>query len=162
MHPLTIAEIERIRDTVRAVDPDDDDLLLGMIEGSTEAGELLDELLEMEATAEAHVQANKTRIAQLQERNARLARKQDAARSGMLKLLDAAGLRKMERAEATVSIRAVPPKVLGEDVTDLPEDCVQVVYKPDKKAIKAKLEAGVALPGWSMSNGGETISVRRS
>lgn len=162
MHPLTKAEIERIRDTVQATDPDDDDLLLGMIEGETPAGEMLDELLEMEATAEAHMEANKKRIGQLADRNARLARKREAARAGMQALLEAAGLRKMERAAATVSIRNVPPKVLGEDVTELPEDCVQVVYKPDKKAIKAKLEAGVALPGWALSNGGITIAINRS
>lgn len=162
MKPLDLITIAAIRDTVRAVDPDDDDLLIGMIEGETDAGELLDDLLEMEATAAAHVAANKERIKQLSERNARLDAKCHAARAGMQKLLAAAGLRKMERAEATVSIRAVPPRVEGEDITDLPEDCVVVKYAADKKAIKTRLEAGEALPGWHLTNGGETISVRRT
>lgn len=162
MKPLDLITIAAIRETVMAIDPDDDDLLLGMIEGETDAGELLDDLLEMEATAGAHIIANKERIAQLSERDARLARKQDAARAGMRKLLDATGLRKMERAAATVSIRAVPPKVEGDDITVLPESCVAVKYSPDRKAIKAALESGETISGWRMTNGGETISVRRS
>ena len=40
MKPLDLISIATIRETVRAIDPDDDDLLLGMIEGSTDAGEL--------------------------------------------------------------------------------------------------------------------------
>jgi hypothetical protein len=162
MKQLDLITIAAIRETVRAIDPNDDDLLIGMIEGETDAGELLDELLEMEASAGAFITANKERISQLAERNARLARKQEAARAGMHKVLDAAGLRKMERAAATVSIRAVPPKVEGEGITALPEDCVKVTYSPDKTAIKARLKAGHKIDGWHMTNGGETISVRRS
>ncbi len=162
MRPLDLISIAAIRETVRAVDPDDDDLLLGMIEGETDAGELLDELLEMQAAALAHVVANKERVGQLLDRNARLVRKAEATKAGMLKLLEAAGLRKMERAAATVGIRAVPPKVLGNDITGLPEELVTVTYSPDKKAIKAALAAGDDVPGWSMSNGGETLSVRRT
>ena len=162
MRPLDLLSIAAIRETVMAIDPDDDDLLLGMIEGETDAGELLDELLEMEAAAKAHVTANKERMGQLAERNARLARKAEALRAGMHKLLDAAGLRKMERAAATVGVRAVPPKVLGDSLTDLPERLVETTHAPDKAAIKAALLAGDQIDGWSMSNGGETISVRRT
>jgi len=53
MRQLDIMTITAIRETVRAIDPDDDDLLISMIEGETDAGELLDDLLEMEATAQA-------------------------------------------------------------------------------------------------------------
>ena len=162
MRPLDLISIAAIRETVMAIDPDDDDLLLGMIEGETDAGELLDELLEMEAAAKAHVTANKERMGQLAERNARLARKAEALRAGMHKLLDAAGLRKMERAAATVGIRAVPPKVLGDSLTGLPEWLVKTTYAPDKAAIKQELQQGNAVTGWNMSNGGETLSIRRT
>lgn len=164
MKPLDLISIASIRETVRAIDPDDDDLLLGMMEGETDVGELLDELLEIEADTFAYIDANKERIKVLQSRNARLNQRTDAMRAGMHKLLDAAGLRKMERAAATVSIRAVPPKVLGDDITSLPEGLVKVSYAPDKVAIKAWLaQPGNAAPlGWSMSNGGETLSIRRS
>ena len=53
MRQLDLVTIAAIRETVRAIDPDDDDLLISMIEGETDAGELLDDLLEMEATAQA-------------------------------------------------------------------------------------------------------------
>jgi len=162
MRQLDLMTIAAIRETVRAIDPDDDDLLIGMIEGSTDAGELLDDLLEMEATAQAHITANKQRMQQLSERNTRLDAKSNAARTGMLKVLDATGLRKMERAAATVSLRAVPPKVEGESMIDLPEDCVRVTYAPDKAAIKRALDAGDIIPGWRLTNGSESITVRRS
>ena len=162
LHPLDLAQITAIRETVMTIDPDDDDLLLGMIEGETEAGELLDDLLEMEAAAKAHVTANTERIGQLQERNARLSQRAAAMRAGMLKLLNAAGLRKMVRAAATVGIRAVPPKVLGDDITDLDPGLIKTTYAPDRATIKDALIRGEIIEGWSMSNGGETISVRRS
>ena len=162
MRPLDLISIAAIRETVMAIDPDDDDLLLGMIEGETDAGELLDDLLEMQAAALAHVAANKERIGQLAERNDRLTRKADAAKAGMLKLLDAAGLRKMERAAATVSLRVVPPKVLQGDLSRFPPDLIKTSYAPNMAEIKEALALGEDLPGWSMSNGGETISVRRS
>ncbi len=162
MRQLDLAAIAAIRAAVRAVDPADDDLLSDMIEGETDAGELLDELLEMEATAAAHVEANKGRIKQLQDRNTRLATRGAAARAGMQKLLDAAGLRKMERPAATVGIRALPPKVVGEDIDALPYSLLKISYTADRAAIKAALENGECLPGWSMSNGGETIGVRRT
>ena len=163
MHPLDLAQIAAIRDAVMAIDPDDDELLLGMIEGETEAGELLDDLLEAEATVKTDIEANKFRIRQLADRNGRFAQRAAALRAGMLKLLNTAGLRKMERAAATVGIRAVPPKVLGDDITELSEEFIVTSYAPDKKAIKAALQDGVSIiPGWSMSNGGETISVKRS
>ena len=162
MRQLDLVTIAAIRETVRAVDPDDDDLLIGMIEGSTDAGELLDDLLEMEATAQSHIAANKQRMKQLSERNTRLDAKSNAARAGMLKVLDATGLRKMERAAATVSLRAVPPKAEGDAMTDLPEDCVIVKYSPDRAAIKKALESGDTIPGWRLTNGGSTIAIRRT
>jgi len=162
MRQLDLMTIAAIRETVRAIDPDDDDLLIGMIEGETDAGELLDDLLEMEATAQAHITANKERIKQLSERNARLDAKGNAARAGMQNVLDATGLRKMERASATVSLRAVPPKVEGEDMTNLPESCVRVTYAPDRTAIKKALESGETIPGWRLTNGSESIAIRRT
>lgn len=162
MRPVDISLIAAIRDQVRAIDPEDTDLLADMIEGETDAGELMDWLLESEATASAHIAANKERARQLSERNARLQARIDASRDGMQKLLSAAGLRKMERASATVGIRAVPSKAEGEDITELPEDCVITKYSPDRKAIKARLESGEDIHGWHLTNGGETVSVRRS
>jgi len=162
MRQLDLMTITAIRETVRAIDPDDDDLLIGMIEGSTDAGELLDDLLEMEATAQSHITANKERMKQLSDRNARLDAKGQAARAGMQKVLDAAGLRKMERAAATVSLRAVPPKVEGEDITSLHEGFIRTTYAPDKGAIKAALESGETIPGWRLTNGSESIAIRRT
>ena len=89
MKPLDLISIATIRETVRAIDPDDDDLLLGMIEGSTDAGELLDALLERQATVLVYVAGNKGSIDKLQKRNARLIRQDEATKAGMLKVLEA-------------------------------------------------------------------------
>jgi len=162
MNPLDLHTIAAIREAALAVDPNDEDLLLDMLDGSTDAGEMMDELLRVEADALDMVAANKERIKQLQERNARLSARSDAARAGMIKLLGACGLRKMERPEATVSLRAVPPKVEGEDLDPLPAECLKVTYSADKTAIKKALESGQQIDGWRLTNGGETISIRRS
>ena len=158
---LSAADVRAIADHVRAIDPEDDDLLSDMIEGETSAAELLDMLLNVEAFSEAHIAANKIRTSEISERNARFKARIDAARAGMQKLLDASGMRKWERPEGTVSIRKIPAKVLGDDVGVLPDDLVKVKIEPDKAAIKRALEAGKEFDGWTLSNGGEGISVRR-
>jgi len=56
----------------------------------------------------------------------------------------------------------VPSKVDGDDLTDLPQEYIKVSYAADKKAIKEALEAGLELSGWRLTNGGETISIRKT
>lgn len=156
-----LQQIREIADYVRAVDPDDDQLLADMIEAETDLDAVLDLLIEREATIADHITALGEREKTIRERKSRFNASRNAGRMVMQRLLDATGLRKIERPEATISLARVAPKVIDGPVESLADDLVRVERKPDKKAIKEALEAGADLPGWAMSNGGETVTVRR-
>jgi len=156
-----LIQIKQIADYVRAVDPDDDQFLADMIEAETDLDAVLDLLIEREATTAGHIDALRERERTIRERKARFAASMDAGRKAMQKLLDAAGLRKIERPEATISLSRVAPRVLDGPVESLPDELVRTERKPEKAKIKAALEAHADLPGWKLSNGGETVTVRR-
>jgi hypothetical protein len=75
--------------------------------------------------------------------------------------MNAIELRKLEQADFTASIRAVPPRVEIDDETLLPDDLCKMVRQPDKAAIKEALAKG-HVAGARMTNGGETLSIRKT
>lgn len=154
-------QIKAIADHVREIDPDDESLLADMIEGETDAFEVLDKLLEREAELIGYVTGNKARKQDIDARNARFEAQKAACRNAMGKVLEAIGVKKSERPEGTISVARVAPKVLGDNVDGLPDHLVKTERKADKAAIKSALQSGADVPGWSMSNGGETIKVAR-
>lgn len=158
--PLDLAAIKRIADHVRAVDPDDEGFLADMIEGESDAFEMADTLLLRIGALESYITANKEHIGFLSERNKRFAAGVDTARAALGKLLEATGLRKIERPEGTVSLRRVPPSLIDGPLPSDPR-FIRTKVEPDKKAIKEAIEAGENVPGWTLSNGGEGVTVRR-
>lgn len=158
---FTAEMARRVADRIRAEYPDDEDLIAGMVEGETDAGEALDDLLDVEAHARTMIEANKARMNEIKDRNARFALRIDACRSGMLALLDATEMSKWERPEATVSKSRVAPSLIGDSADGLPPEFQRIKVEPDKPAIKNALKDGKAIPGWTLSNGGETVTIRR-
>lgn len=155
------AQIRAIAEHVRAVDPDDDQLLADMLEAETDLDAALDMLIAREAEVEAMTSAIDVMLHNLRARKDRLGASKDAGRAAMQKLVEAAGVRKVERPAGTVSISKVAPRVIGDDVDALPDSLVRLTRAPNKTAIKEALQAGDDLPGWHLSNGGETVTVRR-
>jgi hypothetical protein len=76
-----------------------------------------------------------------------------------MQLMEAAGLKKVERPAATVSIAAGRPKVVITDENELPEDCVRVKREPDKARIAAQLQRGEYVPGASLSNAESVLRI---
>ena len=158
---LDYAVVKRIADQARAVDPEDGALLADMIEGCTNAMEVADILIERVAVIDTYTAALRSRIAEINERMARLNHERDTSRRGLGQLLDAMLVRTLERPEATISLRRVPPSLLDGPVENLPPHLTRVKVEPDKTAIKKAIEAGEDVPGWRLNNGGETLSLRR-
>lgn len=159
MTNMDYAQIKRIADQVRAVDPDDD-LVADMIEGETDALEVADGLLERLTVIDSHIEALKIHETTIKERKARFNRGKDACRSGLLKLLEVAGLKKIERPLATFSRKRSVPALIEGSIDALPPELTRTKIEPDKTAIRQALERGQHIPGWALGNGGETISVR--
>ena len=158
---IDYAIVKRIADQARAVDPEDGALLADMIEGCTDVYDVADILIERVAVIDTYTAALRSRIAEINERMARLNHERETSRKGLEQLLEAMGERKLERPEGTISLRRVPPSLLDGPVESLPQHLTRNKVEPDKTAIKKAIEAGEAVPGWQLNNGGQSLSVRR-
>lgn len=101
------------------------------------------------------------RMGEMQERLARFEARAEKKRALVTQVMERAELKKLQEPDFTVSLRAVPPGLVVSDEAQIPAD----YWKPqpaklDKKGLLASLNAGQAVPGASLGNGGTTISVR--
>jgi hypothetical protein len=90
----------------------DEVLRLDMAEGQTNAMEMLDELIRVERDARALQDVIAEEMDRLNKRLRRFVDRQRLVRKYMMQLMEAAGLKKVERPAATVSIAAGRPKVI--------------------------------------------------
>lgn len=140
---------------------EDDQLRADMIEGETDAHEFLRMLERMRQEACVMAGALATNIADIEQRQARFERREQAVRSLMFKILDAASLKKVELPEATVSIVNGGQKLIGEaDPSSLPDDLCRVKREADRKAIKDAIKTGQTVPGFTLSNAEPHIMIR--
>jgi hypothetical protein len=131
----------------------DDVLRQDMIEGSTNALELLDRLIEAEADAVVSETSCAALIERLQKRRERFVNRRITIRKYMMLIMESANLKKVERPAATVSIAAGRPKVVIVNEGQLPDFCVRIKREPNKEAIaKAFKEGCTYLPGATLSN----------
>jgi hypothetical protein len=130
----------------------DDVLCADMIEGATNALELLDELIRAEQDARILEERIDVEVERLQKRQERFSHRRQLIRKYMMQLMDSAGLKKVERPAATVSIAAGRQKVVITDDNALPEDCVRIKREPDKIRIAIHLNRGDYIPGATLSN----------
>lgn len=138
---------------------DDEESWTLTLESETDVMELLKQTVDRMREAAGMAGGIAERIALLEIRQERYLRRETAMRWLAQCLLSAADLRKVELPEATLSLRSVPPSVIITDQTVLPKEVCKIEIKPDKTKIKELLKQG-PVPGASMSNGSETLSVR--
>ena len=178
-----------LRDQLVTLGQSEADYLDISIESETGFREMIEELLEHEAEADANIQKIKARKDELTVRQERYAQRKLTFRTLIASALEAAGLHKQETAFGTVSLSSVAPKAVVVDEAEVPTR----FWKPsdptlDRKALtdelrrraKALDEAGAltdpaereaavarvaadfpAIPGASLGNGCATITIRR-
>lgn len=141
---------------------DDEDLYQDMIEGETDALELLDVQIATMQNDEALAEAIKAQEASLKARRERIEWRAAARKEAARLVMVAAGLKKAERPRATISVRPGSVSVHITDEAEIPSQLMRekITRSPDKAAIKAQLEAGETVPGAELVRGAETISVR--
>lgn len=153
------AHIEALRHSHPQIASEEDAWLL-TLESETELHEFLAVAEDRRADADTKIEANSNRIAALKVRCDRFEQRTASLRTLAFKLLMQAGLKKLELAAATLSIRAGQPRVIITDESSLPPDCVRVRTEPNKIAIKERLERGEHVPGAELSNSEPTLAVR--
>jgi hypothetical protein len=151
MHKIDTALIERIAADL-APYADDERTFLDTLDGETDFLSLLDKLIEAEAADRATASAIDERMKALRHRANRIEWRADALRCIQRDMLTAAGLRKIERPAATLSIRAGSLSVQITDADAVPTQ-LRRPGPPDKAAIKAAIKAGEDVPGVHLEHG---------
>lgn len=160
---IDLSRIRRMADLIATSDDRDDEPgFLDTLEGETDALEIADHLISEALGDDALSEAIKTEEAALALRRKRIEDRARSKRRAMLDLLDAAGVKKMERPRATISRRAGSIRVEIEDESSVPTQLmtVKTTASPDKAAIKAQIEAGSDVPGCALVRGEDSISLR--
>ena len=142
---------------------DDEDLILDTLEGESDAMEAVSRLLRWMNERQATAQSLKTLEADYAARRKRFEEAVKSARGALARFMDETGLSKIERPEATLSMRQGSPSVIYPadlDPETLPEKFRRWTCEADKAAIKDAMLAGEEVPGLTLSNGGTSLAVR--
>lgn len=139
---------------------EDEQLRADMIEGETDLHEFLSMVERKRQDAAELAGAVAGSIAQLELRQGRFERREQAMRSLMFKVLQFAELRKVELPEATVSVRDGVQKVIITDEAIIPDILCRIKREPDKLKIKDLLKSGSPVRGAELSNAEPTLMVR--
>ncbi len=151
-----------LRDRIRAHDPQiDEETLADTVEGLTDVHEILGEVIRAALADEALGQGLKTRIAEMEERLARLqdraSKRRQIARDVMVEL----DLKKLTAPDFTASIRDGMPALVV-----LNEDAVPSIYwqpvqpRLKRQELAQELKHGAEVPGVTLSNPEPVLSVR--
>lgn len=141
-------------------DADDEKLLADMLEGETGLHEFLAAAIDRMLDADAKADGIQLLIDEWKARSARFVQRSDALRALAFKLMQQAGVRKIELVPATLSIRTGTPKVIVTDEAALPPACIRIKREPDKIAIRDHLARGEQVPGAELSNSEPQLAVR--
>lgn len=141
---------------------DDIETLADTLDGLTSAQDIVRSLVRGSIADKAAAYAVGGLIDDYTARKHRLEDRAERRREAALRLMQRMEVRKITAPEATISVRAVPPKLDVYDEGALPETAwdYKTVRQLNKVRVKASLEAGEAVPGARLTNGGECINVR--
>ncbi len=148
---------------IRDVIGDDDEMIATAVEGETTLIETISSAVDRMAELDGHQKALETQIKNLTERRSRFEDQHARIKAAIHVAMGQADLRKIELPQATLSLRAVPPKAEITDEAAIPSKFWKTKEPTlDKKAVLDALKAKEAVPGAVLSNGHETLSVRAS
>ena len=151
-----------LREQLAIVAGEDETLIRDCIEGETDLDGTVRAVIASTGESEALAVSLDAYIDTLTVRKRRLFERVEGYRALLITALEVSGRKKIETDVGTVSLSKVQPKVI---VTD--EAVIPVAFwrasdpKLDRKALAEALKAGTQIPGAEMSNGGQTVIIRR-
>lgn len=157
---------EQMKVDFKALWPEaDDETLLDTLEGETDLVELIVAVLESAENDKAMAAHIGERIKELSERSARFEKRAETKRKVVQMAMERSGRSKIEAPAFTVSLKAVPQSVIITATEKIPANYMvqpdPPPPRPDKRALLEALKAGTSIDGCTLSNGGQTISVRK-
>lgn len=140
---------------------EDDILRADMIEGQTDAFDLVRLLLRQIRWARAHCTGIAELIKEYKLTLDRAEMHEPRIKKALMTIMDTAGLKKLPPfPEGTVFIAAGRPKVIITDEAQLPLQYIRVKEEPDREAIGEALRGGTEVPGATLSNSEPAITIR--
>lgn len=150
-----------LRSNLKDIIGDDEAFAADVIEGQTNIHEAIEAAIALVTQDETHAKAIGDHIQALESRKHRLAERAKMTRTAIAAAMDQAGKKKIETPLGTVSVRAVPPSVQVIEEAEIPTEFWKSPEpRLDKKALAAALKDKRIIPGASLSNGGQTISIK--
>lgn len=141
---------------------DDEEATRDTIEGETNLHEAIRGALLSIEDDQALVDGIGCRMGDLSYRGQRLQARIEAKRKLVEEAMQAGSITKLETDIATVSLRAVPPKlIITNEALIPPSYLIPQPPKIDKASIKDALANSTPVPGAELSNGGTSIVIRR-
>ncbi|BEV44796.1 siphovirus Gp157 family protein [Afipia carboxidovorans] len=140
---------------------EDEEAWLLSLESETDVNELLTSIVRRIEDAKAMKSGTAERLDDLRARKDRFSRREDSLRELAFKVMQMADMSKAELPEATLSIRKGAAKLVGEaDPATLPDELCKISREPNKTAIKEAVARGDVVPGYALSNGEPSLSIR--
>lgn len=162
LHEETIAATSLL-ESLRTLIGDDEDMQATAVEGETNLHEAINNAMTRLAELNGLMNGIAGMMADLKDRGERLERQRDNIRTAIAVAMEAAGMKRHEGPLATLTLKAVPPKVEIVDEADIPA----AFWKPqdpklDKAGLLKALKDGQQITGATLSNGGVTLQVKMS
>lgn len=177
-----------LRDRFKEAFVDDEEALADMAEGETELFETMEKVLDTLASDESMIVGIEARIAALKERVERFSRRIELKRTLLLTAMQTAEVKSREFAEVTISRKTLPDKPIVTEEADVPASWfepqapklnrakIAAHYRERIKALKeaeaiadpggrqlelARINRDMPeLPGVTISNGGESVTIK--
>ena len=139
---------------------DDEDLRLDTIEGATDLKELATAIVRAIGNTRGLYDGAKLRMDELKARQERFKLRGEFLRAMLLKILQQVDVRKLELAEATLSVKAGQQRLIGEvDPNALPDELCKIKREVDRTKIRELLLSGGAVGGFALSNAEPSLAV---
>lgn len=140
---------------------DDDPELSQMIETETQVDKLLDYFVfkygsecDFQDAVAAHIETLQGRFKASQKRDENL-------RNVIQIIMEALPDKTKKLPAGTITLKSIAPKIIVEDESKLPVECFQMQPRLIKAKVDELYKANGFLSGCRMTNGGQTISIRR-
>jgi hypothetical protein len=138
---------------------EDEDLKADMLEGATDFRETMERILRRTQDSIYLAKAAQNAENDIYERKKRFEKRVDFGRNLMLRLMEAAEVRKLEFPTATLSLMVTAPQVVITNEDEIPDEFMRIKKEPNKTLIKQALEKS-DVRGATLSNGGTSIVIR--
>jgi len=156
-------EAEIARELLVSIASSDEEQNHDMVEGETGLLEAIDTALDAIDDCEVTVAGCDEKIRQLTDRRDRAKRRIETVRALIEQAMARADMQTIKRPTATLTVKHLPPKPIYDDEAAIPSRFWRVPDPVlDRKAINAAFKDGETIPGVTASNGGISLTIRRT